>query len=312
MRALFYRSIAPTTALVLPVTVLHGLLGSSRNWLGFCKDKLHTPLPNLGLTLLDLRNHGQSEGFPGPHTLSSCVSDVADTVLSCGTSPASFIGHSMGGKVLLKLLDSPKAIGPLLSASVDQRLQVFVIDSFPGALQRPSASALDGVEQVLGIVSGAPSPIPTRQWVVDAATSAGLDKSVAYWLASNVTQASGGAPGFRWLFDARTAVGLYADYLATDCWPLLLAGPPAGVDLHLVMASRSSRWADAPTQALLGRVRGLQAERDDAAARSGMRSRGSVRLHVVDSGHWVHVDAPDALAGVILPELRARVASLPR
>jgi pimeloyl-ACP methyl ester carboxylesterase len=66
---------------------------------------------------------------------------------------------------------------------------------------------------------------------------------------------------------------------------VLTEGPPPGLELHLVTASRSSRW------------RGPEAAARLAAAAQAPR----VALHTVEAGHWLHVDNPGALLDVLHP-----------
>src|SRR5215217_5600958 len=55
--------------------MLHGIYGSGRNW-GTIARRLVEARPEWGVLLVDLRNHGQSHGFAGPHTLAASAADV--------------------------------------------------------------------------------------------------------------------------------------------------------------------------------------------------------------------------------------------
>jgi esterase len=81
-----------------PVVVLHGLLGSARNWTGIAKQLVDTRR----VFPLDLRNHGRS---PWADTMSfeEMADDVAAFVERHDLSPAAVIGHSLGGKVAMRL-----------------------------------------------------------------------------------------------------------------------------------------------------------------------------------------------------------------
>jgi esterase len=81
-----------------PLVLLHGMLGSSRNWLTAGKDlaeHFHVLAP-------DLRNHGSS-----PHdeamTYEAMMDDVLAWLAGHGIARAPFLGHSMGGKVAMLL-----------------------------------------------------------------------------------------------------------------------------------------------------------------------------------------------------------------
>ncbi len=79
-----------------PLIILHGLLGSSRNWNIAAKD-LTTAFE---VFALDLRNHGKS-----PHTLTHTFDDMMEDVLLWMNQKqihkAALLGHSMGGKVAM-------------------------------------------------------------------------------------------------------------------------------------------------------------------------------------------------------------------
>jgi pimeloyl-ACP methyl ester carboxylesterase len=81
-----------------PLVVLHGMLGSARNWQTAGRDltgAFHVLAP-------DLRNHGGS-----PHADSMTYSEMMDDVIAWldaqDLAKASFVGHSMGGKTAMLL-----------------------------------------------------------------------------------------------------------------------------------------------------------------------------------------------------------------
>lgn len=306
--------LAAAAAAVQTVYVLHGLLGSARNWHGFVTS-LAAEVPATRFVLLDLRNHGGSQGLPPPHTLDACVDDVlayAGASLP-GDAPAAMIGHSMGGKVLLQLASRHADAARLAAASPSARLRLVVLDSLPGARapDAAAAAATDSVARVLRVVEEGRSHVPSKAWVMERCAAAGIERGVAAWLASSVARldgghhgeaAAGGAGGrgdaLRWAFDPDTAAALYASYLDTDRWDVLERGPPPAVALDVVIASRSSRWRDADTRARLAAATAAAAARPPAAG-------GAVTFSTIDAGHWLHVDNPTALRALLATKLLA-------
>lgn len=300
--------------------VLHGLLGSGRNWAAIA-DAL-AARTRCRFVLLDLRCHGHSPAHAGPHTLDACVDDLLRFAQTTGLWPRHLLGHSLGGKVLLQLASRPDDVRRLQQHSGDGgELTLGVLDSTPGpgiAASRAGPTDTDSVTHVLRLVEGVPLPVPSRGTVVELATRAGLPHRVGVWLASNLARQPGssGGEGYRWLFDPVGASELFASHSATDTWGVLTGGPPPGVALHLVMAERSSRWATPEVRGALQRVQAAASLARQAAAGGGSSARGSVTLHTLaNAGHWLHVDNPnglvDLLAGKVLQEGEAAPAAVP-
>jgi pimeloyl-ACP methyl ester carboxylesterase len=296
--------------------VLHGLLGQGRNWQSV-STALHKAT-NLQFLLLDLRNHGRSHGFAPPHTLAACVDDIVRCGNELGRSPTALIGHSLGGKVLLQLARSPAAVrllrahdGQIGSPPENSRLKLFIVDSFPGALvhnKKDAADEVDGVFDALSFVRSAPAVIPSKKWLLEQCAQNGISPTVALWLSSNVSElhsqshssASGDhSGGLRWMFDPAGAAAMFDSHNATNCWDVLLDGPPADVDLYFIMASKSSRWKNGAARVLLEKVAEAQKNFVSDVARGAAATRGNVFLHTVEAGHWVHTDNAAALTSII-------------
>jgi esterase len=111
----------------VPLIILHGLMGSLDNWQTIGK-QLSTYFQ---VFLIDQRNHGRS-----PHSkefsYDLLVGDLLDFMQQQGIQKADFIGHSMGGKVVMSLaLQHPDRVGKLIVVDVapveyeDRHSQVF-------------------------------------------------------------------------------------------------------------------------------------------------------------------------------------------
>ncbi|MDB6128706.1 MAG: alpha/beta hydrolase fold [Verrucomicrobia bacterium] len=81
-----------------PLVILHGMLGSSRNWQTVGRELAST----FHVTALDLRNHGSSPHAP-EMSYDAMVGDVLEWLDAQGLSRATLLGHSMGGKVAMLL-----------------------------------------------------------------------------------------------------------------------------------------------------------------------------------------------------------------
>jgi esterase len=81
-----------------PLVILHGMLGSSRNWQTVGRDLA----PHFHVFALDLRNHGSS-----PHSAEmnhrAMMADVVNWLDLARLPRVTLMGHSMGGKVAMLL-----------------------------------------------------------------------------------------------------------------------------------------------------------------------------------------------------------------
>ncbi len=100
-----------------PLVILHGLLGSSDNWLSLGKrfgEGFH-------VVAMDLRNHGASP-HAGSMSLPEMAGDVAETMDGLGLAGARVIGHSLGGKVAMELaLDRSDLVERLVVVDIAAR-----------------------------------------------------------------------------------------------------------------------------------------------------------------------------------------------
>ncbi len=93
-----------------PVVIVHGLYGSSDNWLTVAK-KLST---DYHVFMIDQRNHGRSPNSK-EHSYEAMKNDLADFFNQQKIEKAILIGHSMGGKTAMCFAaDYPERIEKLI------------------------------------------------------------------------------------------------------------------------------------------------------------------------------------------------------
>ncbi len=96
------------------IIVLHGLFGSSRNWLAIAR-KLSV---NNRVLTLDLPNHGASS-WTDSVSYESLSRSILDFMVEYGLETATVLGHSMGGKVAMTMaLTQPELIKRLIVADI--------------------------------------------------------------------------------------------------------------------------------------------------------------------------------------------------
>ncbi|MBW3571045.1 MAG: alpha/beta hydrolase [Gemmatimonadetes bacterium] len=247
--------------------VLHGIYGSGRNW-GTIARRLVEERPEWGVLLVDLRNHGQSQGFAGPHTLENAAADLDRLVERMDFRAAAVMGHSFGGKVALVYADHHG----------DELRQVWVMDSTL-AVHEPEGSAWRIIEAMRAL----PPEFPSRAEAVAAIQGAGYEQGLAQWLAINLEPVEG---RYRWRIDWDVMEEMLRDYFRADLWETLVH-PPADTEIHVVKATGSNALDD-------------EAERRVEMAGT---SNGRVFLHRLEGGHWINTDNPEGVIGLLRDHL---------
>lgn len=97
-----------------PLIILHGLFGSSDNWVTFAKSISES----FTVYLPDLRNHGQSP-HNTVHDYGSMADDLAELADLHGLGKFILAGHSMGGKAAIRFAaNDPARLSGLIIADI--------------------------------------------------------------------------------------------------------------------------------------------------------------------------------------------------
>jgi pimeloyl-ACP methyl ester carboxylesterase len=261
------------------LAMTHGIYGAGSNWRSIAR-KITERRPEWGVVLVDLRQHGKSEGGEPPHTVAACADDLRALIESLGEAGGeiqALAGHSFGGKCAL-------ATRPLLGLR-----QIWVLDASPSAGSRSSSARPGGqaagtdstVLRVLAFMERAPRVWARRDDFVAAVVADGHDAGLAQWLAMSLVPDAGGG-GVVLRFDVAALREMITSYHATDLWDVLEA---SGGDVEMVVAEKSQTVSDADR----GRL---------AAAPP------HVHVHTIaGAGHWLHIDAPAAVVELFAAHL---------
>jgi esterase len=104
-----------------PVVLLHGLFGSARNW---GQHQKALAAGGRQVIAMDLRNHGESRHGAVP-SYAVMAEDVAETLENLGIHRCRLLGHSMGGKVAMRLaLARPDLVECVVIADIAPRAYV--------------------------------------------------------------------------------------------------------------------------------------------------------------------------------------------
>jgi len=238
----------------VPVALLHGLYGQANNFATVQRRLAE----GRRVIALDMRNHGSSPHAP---TMSypAMAEDVLETLRERGALPCALIGHSMGGKVAMRVaLDAPAAVSRLLVADIAP--VAYDHAGFHGRY----VAAMRALELRSGL---------TRAMADAALAEAVPDKATRSFLLLNLR--FGGTPSWRLNLEA---IGEALPALAG--WPDPDDGPYRGPTLFLAG----------------GRSDYVRPESREAMRRLFPASRV---VTLKDAGHWVHAEDPDGFVGIV-------------
>lgn len=213
------------------LVVLHGLLGSSRNW-----QSAGAALAARGprVVALDLRNHGESP-WADACGHAEMARDVAAWIERSGLAPVHLLGHSLGGKVAMRLAaDRPDLVARLTVVDIVPR-------DYPGrlrvefeAMRQLDLAATRGRREADAALAAQVPDWAQRQFLL---TNLGQDAAGAWvWkvnfraleAALPLMLANPLAPGQRYAGPARLIRGGKSDYVRDEDLPGFRACFPAG------------------------------------------------------------------------------------
>jgi pimeloyl-ACP methyl ester carboxylesterase len=187
-----------------------------------------------------------------------------------GLVAGAVLGHSFGGKVAM-------ALARRLGEASRPLEHLFVVDSTPGA--RPDGRGSAGVREIVELLMQLPDEFPDRDGFTAWIEARGVSRPVAMWLAMNVRRVDGDSR-FVFRMDVPQVRAMMKDYFDRDYWSVFEHPEPTR-RTHLIAGGKSQVIDDVD----LERARGCPRTTVDVIA---------------EAGHWVHVDAPDALRDLVL------------
>jgi pimeloyl-ACP methyl ester carboxylesterase len=235
--------------------LLHGFLGSGKNLRSLAL-RWAERAPDRRFFVPDLPGHGASPPLPPDADLAGVGRWVLEAAAAAGLEgPLELVGHSLGGRVAL----AAAADAP---GRVDR---VVLLDITPG----PVDPAVSESRQVLDVLLQAPDAAEDRRGLRAFFLEKGLSGPLADWLLMNLALEDG---RYVWRFDRAALDRFHTAFNRVDLWPVVEA---RRISLRCVRGGRS-RYLPEPDVARL-------------------EAAGCPVLTLPDAGHFVHVDALDAL-----------------
>jgi pimeloyl-ACP methyl ester carboxylesterase len=252
--------------------ILHGLYGSSDNWITIAKllQEHYTVL------LPDLRNHGASPHTP-THTYEEMSDDLLQFYEETHTEDAYLIGHSMGGKVAMRFAaEHPEKVNRLMIIDIAPKNYLAGPNSFKHIRQH---------ELILQLLDNTDlSKYQSRSELDYYFSSKIKEESLRLFLLKNIHRSNGGI--FEWkinakvlrdTFDATVSemdLSWFEDRMPITAYPVTF-------------------------------VRGLSSEyiSDDDWKEIQKIYPEAKLVDFVGAGHWLHAEQPSKLVATILEKV---------
>ncbi len=265
MMKLFFRE----TGAGAPLVILHGLYGSSDNWMTVARQlgqHYHVYLP-------DLRNHGRSPHDPR-HDYPSMVADLEEFIRDRGLEQFVLMGHSMGGKTAMYYaLQHPRRLHALIPVDISPRTY---------RLHSDSGTSFSLHKQMMEAMLQLDLPaMRTRNEVMEALSKAIPSERVRQFLLKNLTRDEQNR--FRWKINLPV---LY------DSLPRILLGPDSDPLL------KEKHFDAAPVLFLRGGNSNYITDEDIPLIRKFF-PQAEIRT-IPGAGHWLHAEQPERLINEVV------------
>ncbi|HEU5291289.1 MAG TPA: alpha/beta fold hydrolase [Cyclobacteriaceae bacterium] len=158
MMKLFFRELGQGQ----PFIILHGLMGSSDNWLTQAKllaDQYH-------LYMIDQRNHGQSS-HSDDFDYKVLANDIKDFIQQHKLEKPVVLGHSMGGKAAMNFaISNPDLLDRLIIVDIAPKAYPIHHDNIVEGLKAIPINTLQSRNQADEILSGFVPEVDVRQFLL--------------------------------------------------------------------------------------------------------------------------------------------------
>jgi esterase len=224
------------------VIVLHGLLGMLDNW----QAPARLLQDSFQVILVDLRNHGHSP-HSEEHNYSAMMNDVLELMDDLRLSRAHLLGHSMGGKVVMKLAQHfPERVNKLIVADIGPKFYPTHHQSVFAALHAVPLEKLERRTEADQYMEAYLKDVSTRQFLAKSLYHP--DRNSFDWrfnlkvLSDQIEQV--GEPMEELDFEGETLFirGGKSDYILDEDWPdIKLIFPNA----YLITIDGAGHWLHA-------------------------------------------------------------------
>ena len=249
--------------------ILHGLYGSSDNWITIAR-KLEN---NYTVLLPDHRNHGASPHSP-THTYAEMVDDLAEFFHDTQTERAFLIGHSMGGKVAMQFAaENPEKVNRLMVVDISPKNYLTGNRSYKHIRQH---------EMILELLENPDlSRYQSRKELDNYFSSKIKDETVRLFLLKNIHRTHAGL--FEWKMNAAVLRDSFRSMVSeVDLGWFEERMPITAYPVTFIRGLKSEYISDADWL----EIRKIYPE--------------AKLIDIPDAGHWLHAEQPEQFAKAVL------------
>jgi esterase len=262
---LFYRKVGIGD----PLIIIHGLYGSSDNWLSVAKQlsKKYT------VYLPDLRNHGHS-----PHSDTNSYKDLKNDLVefmdTYQIKEATLLGHSMGGKVAMFFAaDYPERVTKLIVADIAPKNYIELNETSQFHLHRNILMAM--LEMNFNLIH-------SREEISDYLAEKIDDQRIRQFLLKNISKDKN-TRLFKWRINVEVLYYYLEEIVSGVNKHWLEDRIPITTYPVVFIKGENSQYIRAEDEVLIKEIY------PDAKI-----------IHIPDAGHWLHVEQPDLFVRAVL------------
>ena len=253
-----------------PLVILHGLYGSSDNWVTIAR-KISG---SFTVYLPDQRNHGLSP-HSSDHNYDVLSLDLLELVDDLGLGSFILTGHSMGGKVAVSFaLRWPERINSLIVIDISP-FRGSQIDDQPYRLHQ---------EILNTILSINPGKSETRADVEKLVAERISDERIRGFILKNLQRSDKGF--LRWKLDAGSLLRNLDKIMQEVLLPGNLSLPVTGFPVTFIKGEDSQYLP-------ISDLKDIQKVFSAAEL-----------INVRNAGHWIHADRPDVIEEILIQQLK--------